>query len=197
MAPPSGDSGFPGDTFPDRRLLPKVPVVPWFAVLLKAMSLFNSRTEPALCTPMLLWLIVELLTMTCAPESPLRSRSRRRTDAQGDQDYECRADEPQMHFDSPNMMNRRRESCRSMLLRKKATIPCRGIMPAARSATATIAAAAFSMPGAMASNMKMPEHQHSRQRQGGADGPAGDVLDVVIAGALDHIGSADVGSPMM
>ena len=45
--------------------------------------------------------------------------------------------------------------------------------------------------------MKMPQHQHGRERQGCADGPAGDVLDVVIARALDYVGSADVGSPMM
>ena len=45
--------------------------------------------------------------------------------------------------------------------------------------------------------MKMPEHEHGGEREGGTDDPAGKILDVVIACALDHVGSADVGSPMM
>ncbi len=55
-APPSGVGTVPIVPLPEKRLLPNVPDVPEIAVLLNAMSLFDSRTDEPLCTPMLLWL---------------------------------------------------------------------------------------------------------------------------------------------
>jgi hypothetical protein len=60
----------PAELLPDSRLLPNVPDEPEMAKLLKAMLLFDSRTDELLCTSTLLWLIVELSTAICAPESP-------------------------------------------------------------------------------------------------------------------------------
>ena len=60
----------PAEAFPEKRLLPKVPDTPEIAKVLNAISLFDSRTDEVLCTPMLLWLMVELSTTICAPGSP-------------------------------------------------------------------------------------------------------------------------------
>jgi hypothetical protein len=51
--------------------------------------------------------------------------------------------------------------------------------------------------GIAALKYEMPEHQHGRERQRRADNPACKILDIMIARALNHVGPADVGSPMM
>src|ERR1700733_12223146 len=67
VGPPSGIRGVPKEPLPENRLLPNVPVLPEMAVLLNAISLFDSRMDDPPCTPMPLWLMVELLTTICDP----------------------------------------------------------------------------------------------------------------------------------